>query len=358
MLRKFGFLLLILAINPGGWTGVRAQRRCMIARNVVQNARRIFLLRNAQNQWSLKRTDSSAVGEVLRLYCNATTITPSTCQPNGAFRPPIATACPRPPFPSAIPIVDRRCRGTAYQVGHRLFGAMHELYRSCYDRRQMRVMYVDHRVFGKSFIPQRPCVAWSADGVITPGQERAFLRGNIYATFQNLFGVRNRYISNNQVTVINRGHLAAAGDFFFGDQMCGTFKYVNAVPQFASINDGNWEAIERWIRSRLPVNSFYNVRTGAVGVLRLADERSNPPRMRDVFLGNRRFPVPLWMYKSIRNAQNQPLGVFLTLNNIYARAMPAPPAFCRRVNCPLQLNNVVSRGFTMCCNPATFNPPH
>ncbi|XP_017031414.1 uncharacterized protein [Drosophila kikkawai] len=333
-----------------------AQAQCRFTRADVERTTRIFMVRLPNRQLSLKRTASSPVGEVLQMWCSPQDIRQTTCQRNQrnvAFRPPLPMTCQRPPAALTTPVPDRSCPATMYRVGYNVGNNQFlELYRACFDRRSVRAVFVEHRVYAKTFFAQRPCVQFSSDGVISPADEASYTTRNIYATFRRLFGNQQNFIANNQDVVINRGHLAASADFLFGDQMCSTFKYVNAVPQFKAINDGNWEAIERWVRNSVTGNQFVNVRTGARDVLSLPS--STGPK--NVFLSGNRNPVPLWMYKIVRDSNNRPLVAFLTLNNIFARQRPAAPAFCQAVNCPINLPNNARSGFTFCCNPATFRP--
>ncbi|KAH8241156.1 hypothetical protein KR032_000603, partial [Drosophila birchii] len=334
-----------------------AQAQCRFTRADVERTSRIFMVRLPNRQLSLKRTDSSPVGETLQMWCSPQDIRQTTCQRGQrnqvSFRPPFPMTCRTPPASVTTPVQDRSCPATMYRVGYRLGNNQFaELYRACFDRRAVRAIFVEHRVYAKTFYAQRPCERFTSDGVISPADEASYTTGNIYASFRRLFGNRQNYIANNRDVVINRGHLAASADFMFVDQMCSTFKYVNAVPQFKSINDGNWEAIERHVRNSVTGSQFVNVRTGARDVLSLP----SPNGPRNVFLSGNNNPVPLWMYKIVRDANNRPIVAFLTLNNMFARQRPPAPAFCQAVNCPLQLQNNARSGFTYCCNPATFRP--
>ncbi|XP_017083095.1 uncharacterized protein LOC108115969 [Drosophila eugracilis] len=332
-----------------------AQAQCRFTRPQVEGTNRIFMVRLQNRQLSLKRTASSAVGEVLQMWCNARDIQTTTCQAGQTpgFRPPLPMTCRAPPAALTTPVQDRRCPATMYRVGYNVGNNQFlELYRACFDTRAVRAIFVEHQVYAKPFYITRPCVQFSSDGVISGADEASYTVRNIHATFRRLFGNNQNFIPNNRDVIINRGHLAASADFFFGDQVCSTFKYVNAVPQFKTINDGNWETIERWVRNSVRGNQFVNVRTGARDVLSLQAGAGS----RNVFLSGNRNPVPLWMYKIVRNSNNQPIVAFLTLNNIFARQRPAAPNFCQPVNCPMPLANTATAGFTFCCNTATFRP--
>jgi DNA/RNA endonuclease G (NUC1) len=45
-----------------------------------------------------------------------------------------------------------------------------------------------------------------------------------------------------------RGHLAPAGDFALGAWQVLTYFYINAAPQWQSINDASWLTLEKFIR--------------------------------------------------------------------------------------------------------------
>ncbi|EDW38892.1 GL13695 [Drosophila persimilis] len=315
-----------------------AQSQCPFTRPIVEGTNRIVMVRLRNRQLMLKRTASSAVGESLQLWCSPRDVRPVTCQrgQRPSFVPPLPMTCQRPPVTVTIPVTDRRCRASMFRVGYNIgrgqfLGALPKLL-----RQEGRA----NPLGGASGL----CQAFLSDGVISGADEASYTVRNIHATFRRLFGNNQNFIPNNRD--------AASADFLFGDQMCATFKYVNVVPQFLTINDRNWEAIERWVRSSVRGNQFVNVRTGANGILTLPAASGQ----RQVFLSGNRNPVPLWMYKIVRDSNNRPIVAFLTYNNIYARQRPAAPAFCQVVNCPLQLGGTAADGFTFCCNPATFNP--
>ncbi|KAH8381917.1 hypothetical protein KR009_000958, partial [Drosophila setifemur] len=326
---------------------------CRLTRQMVEGTNRIFTNRDAAGNYELKRLQRIRTGEVLHMICQPNNIVRTTCQQNGNMSVPLPMRCTNPLAVSATIVTDASCSATMYSVGYTLNNRRLELYRACYDRTNVKALHTTHRVYQKSFFPQRPCTQFSRDGALSEADANSFLPRNVYRSFRQIYGNNQRYIRNDRDTIISRGHLTPSGDYLFVDQMCATFKYINVVPQFQSINNRNWETIERWVRTRIAAGSYLRIKTGIVGTLTLRDNRN---RARRAILGaNTKNPVPEWMYKVVRTATNQPHTVFVTYNNIFATSRPNAPNFCTSIPCPMTLVNTAAAGYTFCCNATVFN---
>ncbi|XP_022233902.2 uncharacterized protein LOC111082035 [Drosophila obscura] len=347
------YLLLCIAIGLG--LVLQAEADCPLSRAMIEGTNRIFSNRDRTGNYALKRVQRVQTGEVLHMICQPNDIVQTTCQRNTNFSRPLPLRCNNPMAASATIVTDASCPATMYSIGYTINNRRLELYRACYDRTNVRAIFTRHTVYGKTFYPTRPCADFSRDGALSEADARTFTVRSIYDAFRRIFGNTQTYIRNNRDVIINRGHLTPSADFLYGDQMCATFKYVNVVPQFKSINDRNWETIERWVRNRIRGGGSLMIKTGAVGNLILPN-RARPPVPHRVILGTgTKNPVPEWMYKVVRTSTNQPLAVFLTYNNIYAPRRPNAPAFCTSVPCPMPLVNTAVAGFTYCCNATIFN---
>ncbi|KAH8332805.1 hypothetical protein KR074_011073, partial [Drosophila pseudoananassae] len=325
---------------------------CTLTRTMIEGTNRIFTNRDAASNYELKRAQRVRTGEVLHMVCKDDDIVQTTCTQHRNFSRPFPLRCTRPIAPSAKIVTDASCSATMYSVGYTIKNRHLELYRACYDRTLVKALFTTHSVFQKSFFPARPCADFTRDGALSQADAESFQPSKVFRSFRQIFGPAQRYIANDRDVIINRGHLTPSGDYLYSDQMCATFKYINVVPQFKSINDHNWETIERWVRGRISVGGSLRIKTGVTGTLTLPDRQR---RQRRVILGaNVKNPMPEWLYKVVRTASNQPHTVFVTYNNIFAASRPNAPSFCRSIPCPMTLVNTAAAGYTFCCNATTF----
>ncbi|KAI8042931.1 hypothetical protein M5D96_004254 [Drosophila gunungcola] len=278
------------------------------------------------------------------MHCGGGESHRTVCTRNDRFHPALPFRCTAQAPESEVRLYegDRSlysdCAATMYSIGHTINRQFIKLYDACYDTR---------------IIPRPEGIQFAPYPVMSPGSARSFLTAEIYRRFNDTYGANQTYIPKRTL-VINRGHLTASSDFLFDQQSRSTFKYVNAVPQFESINNGSWRLIENWVMSLRPMDSQLIVRTGAFGILQLRDDRN---RLKPAYLlDDQRNPVPQWMYKRIITA-NRTSYVFLTHNNIFNE--PPDHRFCNEVQCPnnLDLDRLPATGVTFCCDPTTFRVP-
>ncbi|KAM8714454.1 hypothetical protein ACLKA7_014566 [Drosophila subpalustris] len=328
--------------------GVRAD--CSISQSMVEQTNRIFAYRDDRGVLQLLRTEIVPNGLTLHMLCNGGDVVETQCQDN-AFTVALPMSCSNPMPPKAYKTQDNQCPAQMYVIGYEIEGRQLELYRSCYDAEVGRVLYAQSDVYFKSFFAKRPFVDFTTDEIVTPAEAASYYKRNIYDAFCCVFGNGQSYLPNSNALIINRGHLVASADFLFVDQMSSTFRYLNIVPQFKTINDGNWEKIERWIRSQVPWTAAFRIRTGGIDVLTLTDGSG---ASREAYLTGSKLPVPLWIYKVVRDHSGKGLYVFLSLNSIFERQRPNAIAACQTVQCPVSLPDNPNDGFIYCCDPSQF----
>lgn len=204
-------------------------------------------------------------------------------------------------------------------------------------------------------------VRFEADKLFSLSSFSAYNKHEIYKRYKTLLGNEQQYMGPNEdERRIDRGHLVPVADFISNPLMASTFKMINVIPQFHSINAGNWNRIEEWARH--PTNTPAHVCSGTLPlVLQLPSNKAltlngSEPHV-DVYLQDHgKIPVPLWTFKVVRNFRNV-RTVFLQYNNIYDHRIPKPlKDVCRPIACPsaIELNNINLFGYTFCCDERLF----
>ncbi|KAJ8961881.1 hypothetical protein NQ318_021499 [Aromia moschata] len=151
-----------------------------------------------------------------------------------------------------------------------------------------------------------------------------YTRANQRATVNTLIGLEFtsiKYIDNGNWYFLARGHLTARSDFFYPAQQNGTFRYINAAPQWQSFNGLNWNEAELSTRAYADANGLdLQVWTGVYGVTTLQHEATG----RDVGLyiyvdsnGNTALPAPDIYWKVVYDPISRRGVALIGLNNPY-----------------------------------------
>ncbi|XP_075157953.1 salivary endonuclease-like [Haematobia irritans] len=158
------------------------------------------------------------------------------------------------------------------------------LYQVCYNKAREEAVYSHHLVYGSTIAAstyQRP--QFVTGNVVDQARANSFEAANVYNAFVGLLGPNQEYVKSTSQSdrIIDRGHLANSQDFLTYDQMDETFKYINVIPQFASINRSNWKRLENWVHNLPQGMQYAEVITGTYGVLEL--EHSQSKKMTPMF---------------------------------------------------------------------------
>lgn len=203
-------------------------------------------------------------------------------------------------------------------------------------------------------MPRPEGMMFDPDEIFSMNIFACYNKRNIFYTFQRTLGNVQNFMPNNAGdTRIDRGHLTPVADYMTNTLIATTFKMINVIPQFHTINDGNWKTLEEWARN--PINTPAKVCSGAFNwVLELPDQNGYS---RSMYLGHGIIPIPLWTYKIVLNRDGL-RTVFLQYNNIHDQQMPPqiPNNICQEIKCPSNIQLIYSNyyGFTFCCNPEHF----
>jgi len=123
---------------------------------MVEQSNRIFTYRDASGSLHLQRKETVPSGVTLCMYCNPTDVVETLCQDNGQFSVSLPMRCYNPMKPMATRIRDSECSGSLYAVGYTIDGKNLELYRTCFDAGQGRVLYSQSDVYYKTFCKCTP----------------------------------------------------------------------------------------------------------------------------------------------------------------------------------------------------------
>lgn len=236
-----------------------------------------------------------------------------------------------------------------------------ELYRVCYNSQKTSPIYSIHYIHGKSkaMIGKRPS-NWKKDGTARDplDLDGAYSRPNQVRRLDVIFGPNHMFREP-----LERGHLAAYADFSMQSWRHASNFYINAFPQWKSINNGNWKVVEDKVREHASnAEETFKVITGTYDILMLG---GGGGRQIDLYAGEgrgqNRVPVPKFSWKILYDEFNRQAIGFVTLNNPYINpdVIVEFPCMQNGNHQPISMNcaewgwdffhNTPTRGYTICC---------
>ncbi|KAL1137962.1 hypothetical protein AAG570_009657 [Ranatra chinensis] len=249
--------------------------------------------------------------------------------------------------------------GTAVQIGFKV-EKWHPLVEVCHNLKESLSYYAVHKVFGSSLAGKviqsyRPGFS-RGDKAFFHGfnPDEAYNQNNQLEVFSKTFGQKKteQYFASKKF--LARGHLAPDADFLFGSWQLSTYFFVNTAPQWQAINAGHWLAVENSVR-KLAINlgADLDVATGTYGVLSLTDSKR---KEHEVYLvDGKRLPVPLLMWKVVRNPRDSSCMAIVATNDPFLGS--PPKTICRDVCANYgwpELQSDLSKGYIYCCDFKDF----
>ncbi|KAH8281133.1 hypothetical protein KR054_012106 [Drosophila jambulina] len=319
----------------------KARASCVISKDTL--ATNHVFLSYENNAWDLLHSDTVPVSHSIYLLCGGGKRPKKfDCDVHGTFSPALPTTNCATALRATVKedINDPTCNKPPlgmFIVGYQYDGQLLEIYRSCYDKTGYAAQFSIHKVY-RSF-----------DGEVK--EAAAFKNDNIFNCFEADLGNGQTYMAQGSC-LFNRGHLTAVADFPFEQLQRATYKLRNVVPQYAAVNNGNWKAVESWVRRLFDRKNYdvLKVCTGALEVQQLQNQQTN--KMTPLYLLDNKIPVPKWTYKIVSHLSGAKY-VVLTYNDIYATREPDPRPICRIKGCDADLKKG-GIGFTFCCWPDDF----
>lgn len=160
---------------------------------------------------------------------------------------------------------------------------------------------------------------------------------------------------------ISKGHLAPAGDFCYDFIKSGTMYYINAAPQWKTINRGVWNSLEKSIRKLAnQEKKTYTLYTGTYKIMKFLNTKSKPTPFylnvsRDGM--SKKLPFPRFIWKIVQESDRKTSrkGIaFLSYNNNSASSEISWP--CKNI-CHAnkwEISTTQEEGFIICCSLKEF----
>ncbi|EDW70793.2 uncharacterized protein Dvir_GJ13976 [Drosophila virilis] len=208
------------------------------------------------------------------------------------------------------------------QIGFNVAAGLLTQLELCYDEQAQITPYARYELTPANVAYQR--------NVAQPG----YLRADFYAgkdvnvfysqshqleALSDILGLdASQYLDSSRDFYLTRGQLAARQDFVHGSAQRATHFYVNAVPQWRSINIGNWLAVERSLR-QFVANEALNVsvHSGSWGVSTLPNAAGEQtPIYLDA--SAQQLPVPRLVYRIVIDQLSRKGIALVVANNPHA----------------------------------------
>lgn len=172
------------------------------------------------------------------------------------------------------------------------------------------------------------------------------------------------YIQTSKNLFLSRGHLTPNGDPIYQTEKHATFYFINASPQWQTINGGNWVGLEQKLRNMANSSrSTLTIWTGSYGIMTLDDVNGNPV---EIWLGRsisdgkpvKKLPANQLTWKVIHDPATRTGVAIIQVNNPWLESIPDSDILCDDV-CD-QLDWItwnaadIVRGYTYCCTVQSF----
>lgn len=221
----------------------------------------------------------------------------------------------------------------------------------CYSKKRGSAIFTSHVLYGKTIksamkSSARPSTFKTSEIPAKVSAPTSFTKAKQLERFSDIFGSRTEAEGFLNETYLARGHLTPDGDMIFVSWQWSTYYYLNVVPQFQKINNGNFKHIESIVRTKAAqLQSNLNIYTGAFDVLKLKNKK--------ITLDPDGLEVPKWIWKIVKDEERDIGIAFVTLNNPYAsKVTNICNDICNDYGWDWKDRKVFSKGYSICCSIA------
>ncbi|KAF6208812.1 hypothetical protein GE061_014553 [Apolygus lucorum] len=256
---------------------------------------------------------------------------------------------------------DRNCangKGTVLEIGFKVSEGWFKLLEVCHDIAESKTYWASHSIKGDGIegkvyrTTARPAFTRGEKWLFTGfNPDSAYKQDNQEKVLKTVLGAKSAtaYLDSKATKFLARGHLAPDADFALSPHQLATYYYVNAAPQWQSINAGNWlrtETNSRTVAAALNVDLA--VVTGTLGVSKMVDDKGQE---KEIFMeGKSRLPVPEYYWKVLRNPQDNACIAIVATNNPFLKSAPKPVCkdVCEKNGWPTYQDDLF-KGYVYCC---------
>lgn len=179
-----------------------------------------------------------------------------------------------------------------------------------------------------------------------------YSKKNQLKTFKKKIKNFSKYIGSG-TKYLERGHLTPHADFVMAYEQFGTYYYMNVIPQFKDVNNGNWLRIEKLTRQiAATLNDDLVVYTSYS--FNIPAKFSNNKISVLLDENDQNSIIPERLYKVLYYPKRKSGIVFVVYNNPYKKHLDSIPNYCKE-ECNLanlkEFENLIdpTKGYVMCC---------
>jgi len=256
---------------------------------------------------------------------------------------------------------DRTCangKGTIFEIGFKVSGDWLKLVEVCHDMAESKTYWASHIIKGDGI--EGKVYRTTARPGFTRGQkflfagfnpDGAYKQDNQDRVIKTILGPKSAaaYLDAKATKFLARGHLAPDADFAHSPHQLATYYFINAAPQWQSINAGNWLRTETNSRIVAAANKVdLSVVTGTLGVSKMVDDKG---QQKEMYMGGKsQLPVPEYYWKVLHNPQDDSCIAIVSTNNPFLKSAPKPICkdVCEKNGWPTYQNDLF-KGYVYCC---------
>lgn len=218
----------------------------------------------------------------------------------------------------------------------------------CFNKKISTPIYTIHTILGKTIkngmkSATRPSTFKTTEVPTKIPIASAYTKAKQLERFSEILGEEKAEEYLNK-TFLARGHLTPDGDMVFVSWQWSTYYYINVVPQFQSINNGNWKHIESAIRTKAAqLQSDLTIFTGTYETLKLNNKKMT--------LERNALDIPKWTWKIVKDHASDSGIAFVTYNNPFATTITKLCSdICDDYGWDWKERKNFSKGHTICCD--------